>query len=277
MKEFAGRTLLIATMHGKEMVIGPVLQAKLDVGRVITRAINTDQFGTFTGEKARTDSPIEAARKKCDLAFQQTGETLVLASEGSFGPHPEVGFLPINEEWLIFQDRESKLEILERRIFYRTNFAQQMVNTLDELISFAKKCSFPSHALILKNPKTNELYKAIQDQSKLLEIATHILSDNEALMVETDMRAHLNPTRMTHIQEVAVQLANRISKRCPSCYAPGFGVTDVERGLPCGLCGNPTRSVMYQIYTCPSCCHTEKKLRPDKKTEDPMFCDLCNP
>ena len=93
-KIFENRSLAVATMHGKEKVIGPVLEDALGVKIVLPSQFNSDQFGTFSGEVERTLSPLEAARKKCLLAAELTGASLVVASEGSFGPHPAIYFVP---------------------------------------------------------------------------------------------------------------------------------------------------------------------------------------
>ena len=82
---FRGRKLVIATMHGKEQVIAPVLQEALGVEMILTGSLNTDTFGTFSGEIPRELSPEAAALAKCNLAMQLTGCDLAVASEGSFG------------------------------------------------------------------------------------------------------------------------------------------------------------------------------------------------
>ncbi|WP_425290025.1 DUF6671 family protein, partial [Shewanella algae] len=62
------------------------------------------------------------------------------------------------------------------------------------------------------------------------------------------------------------------------CGTPGFSVTDSIIGLPCDYCGSPTRSPKAFVYTCSHCNYTEELLFPNgKETEDPMYCDRCNP
>jgi hypothetical protein len=86
---FAGRRLLIATQHRKEQVMAPCLSEALGVVCEVADQLDTDQLGTFSGEKPRLDDPISTLRKKCELALKQQPEfDLVVASEGSFGPHP---------------------------------------------------------------------------------------------------------------------------------------------------------------------------------------------
>jgi hypothetical protein len=59
---------------------------------------------------------------------------------------------------------------------------------------------------------------------------------------------------------------------------PGFGITDAKKGLECSLCGSPTNSTLSYIYICRHCEFTKEEMYPNKKTtEDPMYCDYCNP
>ncbi|MEZ5908724.1 MAG: DUF6671 family protein, partial [Hyphomicrobiaceae bacterium] len=78
------------------------------------------------------------------------------------------------------------------------------------------------------------------------EVSERSASAND--MVPTDMRAHLNPTRMSSIQDAARRLAFKIARRCPDCDQPGFGLVDVERGLPCCDWRTPTRLIRAEIH-----------------------------
>ncbi len=65
---------------------------------------------------------------------------------------------------------------------------------------------------------------------------------------------------------------------CPECNVPGFAVTDIKEGLECSLCYMPTRAIKSLIYCCQHCNFTKEVLHPNNKTsEDPMYCDFCNP
>lgn len=103
-------------MHGKERVIAPLLQKSIGVEIVAAVDLNTDQFGTFTEEVERDVGPVEAARRKCRLACQKYGCSLAVASEGSFGPHPTMFFIPANDEILVLLDLENDLEIKARKL-----------------------------------------------------------------------------------------------------------------------------------------------------------------
>lgn len=60
---FKGRNLLIATKHEKEKVIAPILEKELGVKCFVVTNLDTDEFGTFTGEIDRKDDPITTAKK----------------------------------------------------------------------------------------------------------------------------------------------------------------------------------------------------------------------
>ena len=146
MNIFRGRPLLIATRHGKDGVLAPILEAGLGVSCRAVPELDTDILGTFTGEVERTLPPLEAAREKCRMAMDLTGHDLALASEGSFGPHPSIPFLPADEEFLLLVDRRNALEVAVRECSLRTNFSSSLVSSEDELLTFAEAASFPSHA-----------------------------------------------------------------------------------------------------------------------------------
>ncbi len=277
---FEGRQLVIASMHQKEQVLQPLLEASLKVKVAVADGLNTDLLGTFSGEIARIADPLTTARKKCELAMQRTGCDLAIASEGSFGPHPSAFFLPANEEWLLLVDKKHRLEIHARHLSTATNFAGQAFSSLEELESFTSKVGFPSHGLILRRSKdsTEGILKGITDPEQLRTAAKNILEKQGAGYVETDMRAMFNPSRMRVIEETAILLLKKLNTTCPNCQLPGFAVTAVEPGRPCSLCGTPSSAALAHLLVCSHCQHQEKVLFPlGKKTEDPQYCQVCNP
>ena len=277
---FEGRQLVIASMHQKEQVLQPLLESGLKVNATVAIGLNTDLLGTFSGEVARIADPLTTARKKCELALDLTGCDLVLASEGSFGAHPTAFFLPANVEWLLLIDRKHQLEIHARHLSTATNFAGQAFSNLEELDTFASKVGFPSHGLILRRTKDEleSILKGITDPDQLRTAAIQLLETQGAGFVETDMRAMFNPSRMQVIGETAELLLQKLNSLCPSCQLPGFAVTAAEPGLPCSLCGTPSSSALAHLLVCSHCQHGEKVLFPHgKKTEDPQYCQVCNP
>lgn len=277
---FGGRTLLIATKHKKEQVIAPTLEAVLRVVCITPQDFDSDQFGTFTGEIERTFDPITTARKKCEWAMEKYQVDLSIASEGSFGPHPEAFMVPANEERLVLLDRKYNLEITAVTLTTKTNFNGAAITNREALTAFAKQALFPSHALILRKSKNNAdaVIKGIIDWNELYSHFDDYSSKYGETYVETDMRAMFNPTRMQVIEQTTQKLLQKIQSQCPQCQTPGFDVTQVIRGLPCAFCGLPTTSVLSLVKTCKVCSHHQTEKYPQgKTTEDPMFCNVCNP
>lgn len=276
---FYGRTLCIATMHRKESVIAPILNRELGV-HCITTHIDTDQLGTFSGETPRTQDPLATARLKCDLALAYTGGDLAVASEGSFGPHPVIGFVPADEEWLLLRDQRHDLEIHTRVLSTDTNYGSSVVTSLAQLTAFATRAGFPSHALILrKDPHAFDgMVKGITTSGELKQVFESLMATYGKAYVETDMRALYNPSRMKVISEATEKLVQALKSTCPECRTPGFVITDAREGLPCALCRRATRSTIAHISTCRHCGYFQETMYPHQKhVEDPMYCDYCNP
>lgn len=277
---FKGRSLIIATKHKKEEVIAPIAEKALGVKCIVSEALDTDRLGTFTGEVERTDDPITTARKKCLLAMELCDVDLAIASEGSFGAHPSLFFVPADEELLLFMDKKNNIELIARDLSVETNFASEEINEKIQLEEFAARAKFPSHGLILRKSReeTIDIVKGITDWNLLNSSFVYLLSRYGSAYVETDMRAMFNPTRMGVIDSAARKLIEKINSVCPNCNFPGYDVTEVKHGLPCKLCGFPTRSTLSHIYSCKKCLYTEEIEYPTNKfAEDPMYCDRCNP
>lgn len=277
---FDGRTLVIATKHAKERVIAPILEEALGVTCVVADGVDTDELGTFTGEVERTLDPISTAREKCRRAMDASGYDLAVANEGSFGPHPVMVYAPGDEELLILVDERNGLELVVREVSAATNFAAKEVPDEAALLEFAAKAHFPEHALILRAAKdsSRSIYKGITEKSRLLATFREVQDEAGSAYVETDMRALYNPMRMAVIGDATRKLVALLEARCPACGWPGFRITEVIPGLPCGLCGLPTNSASRHISSCEKCGHAEEVRFPaGKTTEDPMYCEFCNP
>jgi hypothetical protein len=277
---FSGRKMLIATKHKKEEVIAPLFFEELGISSFVLDDLDTDLFGTFTGEIEREGGPLDALRKKVAKAMSIADVDLIIASEGSFGPHPTLFFLPAADEMLLFVDKKNNLEIVAREISTDTNFSSAEVNSEEELLAFAEKALFPSHALILSVPHQQPpiFVKGITSQEQLLNTFYKLKTKNNSVNVQTDMRALYNPTRMKTIEKACYKLIQNIKSTCPRCFNPGYNVSDVLDGLPCSLCGRSTKSILAHQYVCKKCGHLEKRYYPNLKLEeDPTFCDYCNP
>lgn len=277
---FSNRSLVIATKHKKEEVIAPVLEAALGVTCFVPENFDTDTLGTFTGEAIREEDPLSTARKKCQMAMKATQCDLAIASEGSFGAHPTLFFTHADDEILVLVDKKNELEIVARELSLDTNFNGSEVNSEEELSEFARSAKFPSHGLVLRPAKEDlrVIHKGVTNWDKLLEIHRQLITKYGQAYVETDMRAMFNPMRMTVIKTAAEKLVDTIYSCCPRCDTPGFTITGTIQGLPCRLCGLPTRLTLAHIYSCAKCSFTqEKPVSKGKSVADPQYCDYCNP
>ncbi|MEA5506029.1 DUF6671 family protein [Halotia wernerae UHCC 0503] len=281
---FSDRLAVLATMHQKEKVIAPILEQELGVKVIVPQDFNTDIFGTFTREAKRPGTQIAAARLKAEKALELTRESLVIASEGSFAPHPLVPYIYSNREIVVLLDKINNLEIIGEEISTDTNFSHQIIENLDEAYTFAKKVGFPEHGLVvwfenLEN-RCNEIIKGITKEIDFIaavDLALHN-SPNKKVNIETDMRAMYNPTRMKNITKATHNLLKKISSCCPKCNTPGFEITERIQGLPCEFCHMPTTLTLTAIYQCKKCGFSQEKLFPNGiEFANPAQCMYCNP
>lgn len=272
--------MVVATMHGKEHILRPVFQSHLGWETAVASGINTDVLGTFTGEIPRPGGPLEALRAKCRQALEHTPYRKVVASEGSFGPHPSAFFLPSDDEWLLYWDAEEDYEVVVRYLTSETNWSQCQVKTLAEARDWLGGVHFPSHAVVVRSPepKNKILIKGILDATQFEESVERCLGKWSRVQLETDMRAHLNPTRQRAIQSAALRLVERLQSTCSECQSPGFGAVRATSGLPCSACGFPTESTLFWELSCVRCSHSTIRYNPHGKVkENPQFCGMCNP
>ncbi len=277
---FEGRRLLIATKHGKERILAPLLEASLGVTCIVPDDFDTDVFGTFTGEHERIFDPLSTVRMKRIMAMNKYSADLVIASEGSFAPHPSIFFINADEEILMLRDKINDLEISVKELNTDTNFNGEDIYTFEQLREFTERVKFPSHALILRADRTHvkNIHKGIKDWKTMKDLFYDTVELNGKAYVETDMRAMNNPTRMLVIEKAAHKLIERILTKCPNCMSPGYGIVDVVKGLPCAQCHMPTQGAKAYKYACVKCGHTEiNSSKISSTTQDPMYCDFCNP
>lgn len=271
---------MIATKHKKETVIAPALEKALGVKCFVPTKLDTDILGTFTGEIIRQHDPLTTAKNKCLMAMASTRCDLGIASEGSFGMHPAMFFVPADDEILVMIDKKHDLEIVARELSVDTNYSSSEVKSEEELVKFAQTAKFPDHGLIVRADKNNaeDIYKGITDWNSLRKRYWQLISHSGKAYVETDMRAMHNPTRMTVIGKAAKKLVDKINSCCPRCDTPGYAITAAKPGLPCSFCGLPTQLTMAHIYSCIKCQFTKEDSDPFKHQEaDPQYCDRCNP
>lgn len=265
-------------MHGKEHVMQPMINKLLGL-QSIPISFDTDAFGTFTGEIERSSDPVTTLRKKIIKGLEISGHTLGIGNEGSFGPHPEIPLIPCDQEIAMMIDLQNNIEIMAVVTSTETNHAQQEIHSVKDLIEFATEKGFPRHALILKeveNGKIKKIRKGILGWELLYSTLNEYTSKGTKLIAETDMRAHVNPTRMKVIEKATESLLKKVANTCPECQWPGFASVETKRGLPCSQCGSATRLVLSKIYQCKSCDYVDERFYTSHKA-DPQYCDHCNP
>jgi len=284
---YAGRPVALATCHGKERVLRRPFRAGLGVEIIVASGFDTDSLGTFSGERPRPADAATTCRLKAEAALDATGASLGLASEGSFGPHPAIPFLPLAIEWMTFVDRHRDLVISERLVGPPTNFSHSVIAAGADPGSWLERIGFPAHGVIVR-PHRSDLHRSdpfpivrgLQCR-QALDLAIRGAVDHSAdglALLETDMRAHRNPTRMDSIRRLAFRLVRRIRTPCSSCGCPGWGLVGREPGLPCGWCGLPTALLRAEIHGCAHCDHrAEVRRRDGLLRADPQHCANCNP
>jgi hypothetical protein len=282
---YAGRRICLTTRHGKERALARPLEVGLGASLLVSPC-DTDRLGTFSAERERAEDGIATCRRKAWLGLEHSGLTLGLASEASFGPHPAVPLLPVGEELLLFVDRERQLEVIERRLELRTNFSQLRLEAGGDPTAWLAAVGFPSHALIARpaawtgSDPTMLLCKGLAGMAELNAALQRCQTADPqgTVLLETDMRAHLNPTRMRSIRRLGCALARRLRSPCPHCTSPGWGLVETRPGLPCHWCGTPTRLIAMEVMGCAACGYqTEQRRQDGLEHADPGHCDRCNP
>lgn len=274
---WAGVTAAIATKHGKERQFGPPLAAWTGM-ELIVADVDTDELGTFTGERPRPGSALEIGRRKALWAIEHSGTQLGLGNEGSFGPHPEAPMLASSLEVAVLVDPREDLEVVEQIIALETNYQHIEVEEAGATDGFLDAIGFPAHAVVVSSAGgTGPMFKGLQDAVSVERAVTACLHDSGRALIQTDMRAHLNPTRQRALTLLAEKLAHRLTVCCPACAAPGWGIVGVETGLTCELCRRPTPLVAADVDGCARRGCQERRIRPRTELAPAARCPRCNP
>jgi ribosomal protein L37E len=272
-------------MHRKERVIAPILEEMLGLRVEVVRGLDTDHFGTFTREVPRPGTQLETARLKAQAALAAVPEAAFgLASEGSFGPHPWLPWVAGGRELIMLVGRDAGLELVGADLTAETNHGSRLVGSVAEALAFAQGIGFPTHAVVVMGVHNGEpevlkgVSKGLMTTEELDAAVRVVLERHGAAHVESDMRAHVNPTRMAAIGRATRDLVHLALSGCPSCGRPGFDVVERLRGLPCAECGLPTRRVRIDIVGCTGCgCREERLPSTGTAPAAPGECNICNP
>ena len=283
---YAGRTAVLATKHGKVDQIGPAMRGALEM-EVVGVAVDTDRFGTFSGEVARELSDLDCAVAKARLAMTESQAELGMASEGTIGAHPAVPLLSVDQELVVLVDDRIGHVFSGRAASMEIVAISETVDTRSDFGALAVRADLPRHAVMVRpsvpprDPVANvehRVFKGVCQVPDLIEAVTASCAASSLGQAEvtTDLRAHVCPSRQVVITEAASRLAVRLASRCRACRMPGWGLVDVVRGVPCGWCGRSVPLVRTEID---GCWHCGVRLeRPVSAVPaDPGMCQWCNP
>lgn len=269
--------IALLTQHGK----GPAmlgLAYRLGHELLLAEGFDTDSLGSFTNERSRSGTQVEAALAKAKLACELTGAEFGLGSEGSFGPDPHLGMMPWGVEVVVGFDAQTGRHFHASAQGPRTNYRQISVSSWDHAQAFAELIGFPEHGLIIGRHGEAWFDKEVRSRDALRARVLQALNARDGggeLWLETDMRAHRNPTRMDMIQAAAEALAARWLNTCPQCDAPGFGPIRLIAGAVCECCAFPTSAAKAQLLACAVCGH--EHASPLRTTVPAQRCEMCNP
>lgn len=273
---YRSATIVFATRHGKERQAGTAFQQQLDALVIAPDDIDTDQFGTFTGEIERTQTPLQAALAKALLGTALTGLPYALASEATYTS--TWGVLARHHELLLFHDAERDLTLTENTIVNVRGHGTTTVADPEGALAAAVRFGFPATRAIalVENGTVLVARKGLAEPEDLVSAATELLAYGVPLHIEPDYRAHGNPQRRLVITALAERMAYRLTQQCNECRTPGWGVVGVQRGLACETCGEPTSGISGDIYGCAACGTTAVSPRLHS-TISAQWCDACNP
>ena len=276
---FIGEVVTFVTKHEKELIVGPLLS---EVGLLCrTDPVDTDQFGTFVGDIERKGTVRETLRRKIQAARSHPNEAsrFVLASEGSFSPHPIVGLIPTNS--LLLFDRKENLEICADYLSTSPVNGERVLGPRDDFRAALRALGFPEHGVIVR-PETSfsPIFKGLHRERDVAQamIDSFRASQTGKVRISSDLRALHNPTRQEAIFRAGCALMEKVKSLCPDCSYPGFSVIETRTGLACGDCGRATRAPLKFVLACGRCRFScERDASESKSFADPADCSVCNP
>jgi len=274
------RTVALTTMHGKLAQIAPAFERLDDWKLELVDDLDTDVFGTFTGDVPRSASPTDTAIAKALAGAQHGGFEFGLASEGTIGPHPAFPFATSDAEVIALVSRNGDLTLCESHVSTSIQAHRQVFTAADDVAKTVRLLDLPRHAatVVVESNGEQRVYKGIHEPALLEQILTDECRDDaHHVVVENDYRAMHSPTRQQNISACAEKLVDRLASRCPGCNEVGWGKVDIEFGLPCSLCGATATTVARaHVFGCLRC-ETTQRVAVKERTADPSRCDVCNP
>lgn len=275
----APHRVAVATKHGKLEQIRPHFATLKDFELVLA-PIDTDEFGTFSGEIERQKSPRETVIDKAIAGAKAIGADFGIASEGTIGPHPQIPFINADQELMAFVSISRGIQIVEAYTSTEIVAHTQTITDETNLEESLSKFDLPQHSvnIVIEGEAHKEVIKGLSDRGEILGILEKArVNPANTVKVESDFRAMSSPSRQANISRCAELLAFRLSSKCPSCSEFGWGKIGYEYGLACESCESMNdRVANAEKLGCLSCNHVELRSL-GSSTLDPSRCEFCNP
>ncbi|WP_395693417.1 DUF6671 family protein [Nocardioides sp.] len=277
-----GALAAVATRHRKTPLLARALGGPGGL-RLRTVPVDTDAFGTFTGDVTRTGTAVETAVAKARCGVRVAGHPVGLASEGSFAPHPVVGFVTHQVEQVVLVDVRTDLVVVGRAEAPAPWAGSWVAEDPEDVRALGELLAGSGQRLVVRPDDPVAAGRGIgvtkgieraDDLGGAVELAVAASGTGRA-RVETDLRAHVCPRRHPVLLGAARDLAVRLRTRCVSCGSPGFGRNGTVPGAPCAWCARPTAEPLARVDSCPAC-----ELRVETavgRPADPGRCSHCNP
>ncbi len=243
-----------------------------------TPIIDTDLLGTFTGERVRTGDAATTLRAKISMALDAAPNAdFIVATEGSFGPDPVLGWVPLHEEVLLWSWPQRGKELWVSHRSHDSNFSRTDAADWPEVRRWAERIGFPAAQVIVRDARGAVVIKGLGDWSKF-EHWWLTASEGGVPSVETDMRANRNPKRQAVLRLLAQKTVAAMRSCCPKCAFPGFVAQHAVPGASCAACGSATRLPRALQAECRECGHCDSQPSEyEQNGVDPGQCDRCNP
>ena len=263
--------LTLVTLHGKEAVIGPIVQGHGWTFSVVDAP--TDQLGTFAGDVPRPAAPRETAAMKARLL--ELGPNWNAASEGTVRDGGLLG--PALDELVVALRHSSPVIVgtahaplpCVRSVTLRHPMS---LSEIEEQLT----TTWPLPHSVMATVNNVPVVRDVTMSHDVARRLAHELRETREVRVFTDVRAHRCPERLAVIASATHDLMDRLITHCPRCDQPGFGAVADITGRPCELCCRPTAASVGHVMRCPWCDHHEEK-RQNAGSIDPAFCEWCNP
>lgn len=268
------------TIHGKQDLLAGLFAQRLG-WRFLVPEVDTDRFGTFAGEVARTGTPRETVLAKARAGAEAAGVSAAIASEGTIGPNPAIPLFNTDQELIAYVDIAREIEFVQSHLSAQIVAVRETWHPELDLDSLAQKAQLPAHGLIVRTERDSELiaYKGIHTPEQLRDVVFALANKPEAgeIIIESDFRANHSPTRQANILACAEKLVARLQTLCPNCQTLGWGNVCTVTGLPCELCGDEVeRAIRAEISGCLSCDY-RVELPIGSQFAKASSCDYCNP